>query len=291
MSLSLPALERFLQAHRQVVLVEISRALGSTPREKGALMLVAANDMAGTIGGGQVEYIALDTARRMLRLEDKERQLEVALGPEIGQCCGGRVTLSLRRVDAARADQLRRLVAPEAALYRQVSIMGAGHVGRALARALAPLPLKTIVVDTRHEALAGLAKKNVETLHAVLPEAEVRVAPRGSAFVVLTHDHALDFLIAREALLRDDAFYVGMIGSKSKRAAFAAWMRSQEIAPERMEALICPIGGRQVKDKRPAIIAALVVAELLVHTTNQQRHKVTGETKLPALRGENIGGK
>jgi len=290
MSLSLAELERFLQAHRQVVLVEISRAVGSTPREKGAFMLVGAKDMAGTIGGGQVEYIAVDAARRMLRNNDKERQLEVALGPEIGQCCGGHVTLSLNRVDRARAEQLAEMVAEEMALYRHVYIMGAGHVGRALARALAPLPLKTVVVDTRHEALAGLAK-NVETRHAVLPEAEVRAAPRGSSFIVLTHDHALDFLITREALMRDDAFYVGMIGSKSKRAAFAAWMRSQGVAPERMEALICPIGGRRIKDKRPAIIAALVVAQILVHTERKRTDKVTGETKLPASRGENIGGK
>ena len=227
MSLSLSALEEFLGTEQKAVLVEILHTAGSSPREKGAFMLVAAKNMLGTIGGGQLEYIALDSARQMLRGNGKEyqlqeRQLEVALGPEIGQCCGGRVTLELRLVNKAMAKELHQRVEREVAQYRHVYIIGAGHVGRALARALAPLPFKTILVDTRQQVLAGLPE-NVETRLSVLPEAEVRSAPKGSAFVILTHDHALDFLIAREALARDDFCYTGMIGSRSKRAVFAAW--------------------------------------------------------------------
>jgi len=292
MSLSLPELEEFLATHRQVVLVEILRALGSTPRDKGAFMLISGKDMAGTIGGGQLEYIALDNARRMLRDDDKERQLDIALGPLIGQCCGGHVTLGLRRVNKAIAEKLRRIVADQVAQYRHVYIMGAGHVGRALAQALALLPVKTIVVDTRKDALNGLPQ-TVETRLSALPEGEVRAAPQGSAFVVLTHDHALDFLIAREALLRCDACYVGMIGSRSKRATFASWLEDEGQAPEDIKRLICPIGGDKVNDKRPEIIAALVVAEILLHTQRQQSGRKAVDEGISGVkrweRGRKIG--
>ncbi len=105
-----------------------------------------------------------------------------------------------------------------------VHILGAGHVGRALAAALALLPVRLVLVDSRAEEL-GLAPAGIETLLTPLPEEVVRRAAPGAAFVVLTHDHALDFLIVREALARGDAAYVGMIGSRSKRVQFLRWMR------------------------------------------------------------------
>src|SRR5690606_13083474 len=97
-----------------------------------------------------------------------------------------------------------------------------------------------------------------------MPEAMVRDAPAGSAFVVLTHDHALDFLIVSEALKRGDAAYVGMIGSRTKRATFRSWyLREAGGSATDCDRLICPIGGADVKDKRPAIIAALAASEVL----------------------------
>ncbi len=287
MSLSLPTLEEFLGAQQKAVLVEILRAAGSTPREMGAFMLVSAKNMTGTIGGGQVEYMALDKARQMLRgNDDEEHRLDIALGPLIGQCCGGHVTLGLRRVNAVVAQKLRQRMALQVAQYPYIYIMGAGHVGRSLARALAPLPFKTIVVDTRKDTLSGLPE-NIEMRHCVLPEAEVRSAPAGSAFVILTHDHALDFLIASEALARADLSYVGMIGSKSKRAIFASWLRDEGHGAQYIEPLICPIGGDKVKDKRPEVIAALVVAQILVHTQQKQSEMAIKTNKAV---GANNGG-
>ncbi|VAW21383.1 Xanthine and CO dehydrogenases maturation factor, XdhC/CoxF family [hydrothermal vent metagenome] len=295
MSVSLSALERFMDIHPQMVLVEILHTAGSSPREKGAFMLIAAHDMVGTIGGGQLEYIVLGSARRMLAGNKREHQLQghqlqVALGPETGQCCGGNVTLGLRLVNKETEKNLRQLVARKEAQYRHVYIMGAGHVGRALAGALAPLPFKTIVVDTRRQALEGLPK-NVERRFSALPEAEVRAAPPASAFVVVTHDHALDFLIVREALSRNDCCYVGMIGSKSKRAVFASWLEKEGERAELVTRLVCPIGGDKVKDKRPEIIAALVVSEILVHTQKLQSGKPIKINKTAGVKsgGEKIG--
>ncbi|HHB82853.1 MAG TPA: xanthine dehydrogenase accessory protein XdhC [Devosia sp.] len=257
-----------------LVLVECTKAAGSTPREQGAWMLVGVGELLGTIGGGQLEFIAIDNARQMLRKGEAQRDIDVPLGPEIGQCCGGKVSLCLRFVTGEITDEIKRRVEREQSQFPHIFIMGAGHVGRALARALTLLPLKTIIVDTRADALLDLPE-STEIRHSALPESIVRQAPAQSAFVVLTHDHALDFMITREALLRRDASYVGMIGSKTKRAAFISWMNKQgrmnkQVENDEKQACLgdlhCPIGVEKVADKRPEVIAALVAAEILVHT-------------------------
>jgi xanthine dehydrogenase accessory factor len=97
-----------------------------------------------------------------------------------------------------------------------------------------------------------------------VPEEMVREAPAGTAYVVLTHDHSLDFLIVAEALRREDAAYVGMIGSKTKKATFRSWfLKTAGGTEEEFARLVSPIGGDAVKDKRPAVIAALAAAEIM----------------------------
>jgi xanthine dehydrogenase accessory factor len=255
------ALSRFFDAATDVVEVRVSRARGSTPRETGAVMHVSAGAVRGTIGGGQLEYMAIDEARALMAQGADRRVMDIPLGPEIGQCCGGRVEITLARMDAAaRAAALAKAEA-EHADAPHVLIFGAGHVGRALAQALAFLPLRTRLIDQRHEEL-GRATADVERIHTPLPEAEIANVPPGSAFVVTTHEHSLDFLISAEALARGDAAYVGMIGSKTKRVSFERWCRGEgrDIATA---ALVCPIGAAGAGDKRPEVIAAFVAAEIL----------------------------
>jgi xanthine dehydrogenase accessory factor len=254
------ALDDFLARHAAIVRVRVVEVQGSAPREAGATMLVAAAAFHGTIGGGQLEYMAIDEARALIARGIDAGRMDVPLGPEIGQCCGGRVVLALDRLDAATRSDLRAETEACEAARPMVLIFGAGHVGRALAAALRPLPLRPVLIDSRAAEL-GLAPGGVETRLAAIPEAEVRSAPPGSAFVILTHDHALDFLLASDALGRGDAAYVGMIGSASKRAAFGAWSRRQ--GGPSPDALVCPIGAAGRGDKRPAVIAAHAAAELL----------------------------
>ena len=167
-----------------------------------------------------------------------------------------------RRPGHARGELLQAAEAEDAALPH-VLIFGGGHVGHALASAFALLPVRPIVVETRAEALDGIPD-GVETQLTPVPEEMVRDAPAGSAFVVLTHDHALDFLIVAEALKREDAAYVGMIGSKTKKATFRSWYLKTAGGTEADFArLVSPIGGDAVKDKRPAVIAALAAAEIM----------------------------
>jgi len=261
--IALPKLAAFLAAYPRVALVEVREALGSTPREVGAWMLVSPNAIFGTIGGGQLEFMAIDRAREMIERSTATDILDVPLGPEIGQCCGGRVKIDIALVDEALRDAIPKRIEWEDAARPHVYLFGGGHVGHALSAALSLLPLAVTVVETRAEALEGMPEA-VETRLTPVPEEAVRNAPVGSAFVVLTHDHALDFLIVAEALGRGDAAYVGMIGSKTKRATFRNWYFREAGGDEACFArLVSPIGGDAVRDKRPEVIAALAAAEIM----------------------------
>ncbi len=256
---TLPA---FLKTHPIAILVEVSETKGSTPRDTGTMMLVSATTLWGTIGGGYLEFMAISHARRLLAGEKLAATLDVPLGPEIGQCCGGRTMLAFRTVDANVAAELSQRLADERADFPQVMVFGAGHVGLALAQALSPLPLNVTLIDSR-PAIDGEVPDGITFRRVAMPEAEVAKLKPGAAAVILTHDHALDFLIGRQALARTDLAYVGMIGSKTKRATFASYLDREGLGRASMERLTLPIGGNTVKDKRPAVIAALVAAELL----------------------------
>lgn len=255
-------IKAFLDDHLRAVLVRVSMAKGSTPREAGAWMLVSPAATLGTVGGGQMEFMAIDRARRILSGDAAEGDLDIPLGPEIGQCCGGRVRLDLAVINAARQREIEALVSAEADARPTAFVFGAGHVGVALSAALAPLPLHVTVIETREGQLDGLPP-GVGKVLAAVPELAVAEAPPGSAFVVLTHDHALDFLIVGEALGRADAAYVGMIGSATKRETFRRWWLNEAGgAEEALERLHCPLGGTTA-DKRPAVIAALTASEIV----------------------------
>ena len=258
----------FATAYPDAIVAEVTAVRGSAPREAGAFMLISPTAIAGTIGGGALEYMVIDRARQVLRSGAAGDDLDIPLGPEIGQCCGGRVDIAMRRLDASRAAELIEAAELEAAFRPHVYLFGAGHVGRALTRALSLLPLHVHVVDTRPDELLGLPE-GVDAIAAPMPEAVIRSAPIGSAFVILTHDHALDFMIALEALRRVDSPYVGMVGSQTKRAKFASWYRAEGGDPNALDRLVLPIGGAAfpagLGDKRPEVIAALAAAEIMVH--------------------------
>ncbi|WP_454701132.1 xanthine dehydrogenase accessory protein XdhC [Agrobacterium burrii] len=256
------SLSTFLARPTPAILVEIESVKGSSPREAGTFMLVSQEALWETIGGGQFEYMAIDHARAMLRTGAAEDRMDIPLGPEIGQCCGGRTLIRFRRITAEIAAALEARLKGEAEQQPAVFIFGAGHVGKALAEALSLLPLTLTMVETREAELRDLPSA-VASVLTPMPEAFVAKIPANGAAIIVTHDHALDFLIAKEALARDDLAYVGMIGSKTKRATFAHWLEREGEAPSRLAKLILPIGGTSVRDKRPAVIAALVAAELL----------------------------
>lgn len=262
-----------LDAGRPAALVTVVEARGSTPRESGVTMAVTPDAIAGTIGGGRLEYDAIERARELLAAGESRIEMDVPLGPDIGQCCGGRVLLTIRRADAALMAEMR---AGEEAMRRAwpaVLVFGAGHTGRALATALALLPLNLRLIDSRPEMLVGLPDA-VTVVAAALPEAEIADAPPGAAYVVMTHAHSLDFMLTAAALARGDAAYVGMIGSATKRERFRRHLEAEGRGAD-IGRLTLPIGGVALRDKRPAVIAALTAAEILTCLLSDQQEKLT----------------
>ncbi len=243
-----------------VARVLVERAMGSTPREAGASMLVGPTRVHGTIGGGRLELDAVEAARAMLERGEDNWRWDVPLGPAIGQCCGGRVWLLAERADERVVEALD---ASENGGRPLVLLFGAGHVGRALARALAPLPFRLRWIDERPEEFGEASVDDVEIVVSADWEREIAAAPEGSACLVLTHSHALDSLIVAAALERGDFTYVGLIGSRTKRRRFERAFRDIGIPEARIGSLVCPIGDRGIRDKRPDVIAALTAAELI----------------------------
>lgn len=248
------------------VLIRVVEAKGSTPRDDDAWMLVSQASIFGTIGGGRLELEAIDRARAILAGASAE-PMALPLGPAIGQCCGGHVTLSFEIIPPSRFAEIEALVEAEDARDPEVWLFGGGHVGRALTKALSLLPVKIHVIETRPDELDQTPPGAVRHLTA-LPESLVNEVAPGSAVIVLTHDHALDFLIVSAALARSDMAQVGMIGSNTKRATFEKQFIREGGDKMQLSKLICPIG-RKVRDKRPEVIAATVAADIIAALANR----------------------
>lgn len=242
----LGALQRCRETGEPCALVTLVSCEGSTPREGGTKMLVSATGQTGSIGGGHLELKAVDIARAMLVEETDTPRLErFALGPALGQCCGGAVTL---------------LVEPFRATPWHVWIFGAGHVGKALVHHLAGLPVQVALVDSRADQLPAPLPANARAIHEPQVEDAVADVPAGAMTLVMTHSHDLDLALVERLLRRGDLAYVGLIGSASKRARFDARLTAKGILSN---TLVCPIGDSSIGNKHPHAIAITVVDQLI----------------------------
>ena len=248
----------WLGAGRAAVVVEVVAFKGSVPRETGTRMLVAADAVAGTIGGGHLELQAIDNARQMLgQGGPAAREQSIALGPSLGQCCGGALTLRYATLDA-------RTPWPDAAPRFALQLYGAGHVGRAIVSLLAGLPCRVWWIDERESEFPLRAEPpHIERLCVEPVEAEVAQAPPGAFYLVLTHSHELDQRIAEAILRRGDFGWFGLIGSATKRARFEHRFAQRGIAADTVARMACPIGVPGITGKEPEVIALAVVAQLL----------------------------
>ncbi len=262
MELRAAKIEQFLAQNKSVILVSVKQVKGSTPRDIDAKMLVSANKSIGTIGGGKLEFSAIEKAQIMLKNKQGEQELEISLGIKSQQCCGGFVKLKLELIDENISQKLLEEAREQEETLPCIYLFGAGHVGIALANLLAQMPYKTTLIDSRGN-LAPDNIANIELIISPLPEAIARAAKPNSAFVVFTHDHELDFLILSEILKINTVKYVGMIGSKTKKKKFESWFIKNAGTNQQLEKLTCPIGGNEVGDKRPNIIAALTLSEII----------------------------
>ena len=272
-----------LEAHGTCAMISVVKVEGSTPREAGARIVVTPLGFHGTIGGGTLEWQAIAKAQALLGKPTQHRLSVHSLGPDLDQCCGGRVQLvtevfSRSDLAAARDFAAReetglfavtgRILAPDFSEQfgdsnRKLYLFGAGHVGRALILALAPLPFDVIWIDPREGAFPSVVPSNVVTIQSENPAAEIADAPSGSFALVMTHSHALDLEII-DAVLRSPRFaYAGLIGSATKRVRFSKRLREAGIPDENISAMVCPIGIPSIKSKHPAAIAAATAVQLL----------------------------
>jgi xanthine dehydrogenase accessory factor len=263
------AAKRWLAEARDAIVVEVSKSQGSVPREEGTRMLVGSTEIIGTIGGGHLELKAIAYAREMLRMRELATRTEhYPLGPALGQCCGGAVTLSYQ---ALNDEALARW--PASAPLFHLQLYGAGHVGRAIATLLATLDVNVDWIDEREEEFpktTTLGTAWPERIHITCVdavEAEVRHAPPGAFYLVLTHNHDLDLRITESILKRGDFGYLGLIGSRTKQQRFIHRFEQRGIAPEAIARLTCPIGVGNIDGKEPEVIALAVVAQLLQQRT------------------------
>ena len=283
---------------KPVAMVTVLATEGSAPRGAGTRMLVTPSQQYGTIGGGRLELQAGEQARVILgHPAGSWRIQDYPLGPLLGQCCGGRVRLLVEHVDARDCGWLEHVAAGKMLLSRlepdrisrwveekagarailargerppvgtiladrigearrPLFLFGAGHVGRAIAVAVAPLPFALAWFDTREEQASAAGAIHVPSSDITICVNDV---PSGSAILILTHDHSLDYLLAKAAL-QSAAAFVGLIGSATKRARFLSRLRRDGVDPE---LLTCPIGLPGIVGKEPEIIAAATAAQLL----------------------------
>jgi xanthine dehydrogenase accessory factor len=255
----------WLTDKRPAVVVEVAFVRGSVPRGVGTRMLVGADESLGTIGGGHLELKAITSARAILAGGAAQRSEQAfALGPSLGQCCGGAVTLAFTPLDA---ESLSRWPTPAPLFHLQLH--GAGHVGRAIATLLATLDVDVDWFDERDEgfpdatALGSPWPSHIRRTSCDTVEREVANAPAGACFLVLTHEHALDLRISEAILRRGDFAFCGLIGSKTKRATFSRRLAERGVSAAAIERLTCPIGAIGIAGRAPEVIAVAAVAELL----------------------------
>ena len=292
-----------LEAHGTCAMISVAKVEGSAPREAGARIVVTPLGFHGTIGGGTLEWHAIAKAQALLGKPTQHKLCSHSLGPDLGQCCGGRVQLVTEVFAANDLEEAKGLAAQEAngvfAIVgrilapdfteqfgdsnRKLYLFGAGHVGRALVLALAPLPFDVIWIDPREGAFPSVVPSNVVTIQCENPAAEIANAPSGSFALVMTHSHPLDLEII-DAVLRNASFaYAGLIGSATKRARFSKRLRESGVPDEKVGALVCPIGISSIKSKHPAAIAAGTAAQLL------ERDELLRNSAIPLAETINLG--
>lgn len=248
------------------VLVTVHATQGSVPREPGAWMAVFADSEVGTIGGGHLEWEACARARARLGQALPPERLDVVLGPSLGQCCGGRVVLELEHLDAPRAAALVQRLRPR---LSPVGLFGGGHVGRAIVRALGPLPFEVWWTDSRDEIFPPDLPPQVHTEHSDPVQAAVRDLPAGTLVLIMSFSHAEDLDIVATCLTRrrerGDLPFIGLIGSQTKWATFRHRLEARGFSAAELAGVTCPIGLPGITGKEPEVIAASVAAQLLLH--------------------------
>lgn len=252
--------------HRPAVLVTVVRTEGSVPREAGSWLALWSDAVVGTIGGGQLEWQAIAQGRQLLadasRPAGEQRH---ALGPSLGQCCGGVVHLQFERIEARDAPGLRQQLSPP---LQPLALFGGGHVGQAIVRQMLALPYAITWIDSRDSVFPHDLPERVHCEHSQPVERAVQDLAAGSQVLIMSFSHAEDLDIVSQCLQRqrerDDLPFVGLIGSQTKWAVFRRRLLARGFSEAELDRITCPIGVPGIRGKEPAVIAVAVAAQLLM---------------------------
>ncbi|MFM6993375.1 MAG: xanthine dehydrogenase accessory protein XdhC [Rhodoferax sp.] len=251
-------------AHSKAILVQVQATQGSVPREAGAWMAVFEDSTVATVGGGRLELEATAHARALLRDPSLVRLQRYPLGPSLGQCCGGQVTLSFTPVSAGDVAALEMQLRPRTV---PVALFGSGHVGTALVQVLGLLPVDLTWIDSREQPFPPDVPANVHCEHSNPVQGAVAQLAPGSSVLVMSFSHAEDLDIVQACLLRQraqrDLPFVGLIGSTTKWASFRHRLEAKGFSAHELAHVTCPIGVAGIHDKRPEVIAVAVAAQLM----------------------------
>lgn len=259
------ALARAAREREDCVLVQVERIEGSAPREAGAAMIVTRENAVGTIGGGHLEMKSIALAREQLALEPGLRKpgfsVRFPLGPSLGQCCGGVAYIRLDFCAQGVVPAGAPLVQPEPLFH--LVLFGAGHVAQALVQVLAAVDCAVTWVDSREQQFPPEVPDQVSVEFSEHPADEVAHMPPGAFYLIMTHSHALDLQIVEQVLKRGDAAFLGLIGSKTKRARFAHRLAAQGYTQAQIATMVSPIGAPGITGKAPGVVAIAAAAQLL----------------------------
>ncbi|RSD31298.1 xanthine dehydrogenase accessory protein XdhC [Vibrio pectenicida] len=252
--------------HQPCVIVTILETHGSVPRAAGTKMLITGDRLIATIGGGHLEHLATQIAREMLLSGEESPKLErFNLGARLGQCCGGMATLSFEPIRS----NIKHLV-----------IFGAGHVAQALLHIVSTLPFQITWIDQRDNIFPESIPTHVTKLVSDEPLYEVSSQPPGSYYLVMTHNHQLDFELAKAILDKGDSTYFGIIGSQSKRKRFDMRLAQRGYSQQQIDTVVCPIGLSGINGKHPAEIAVSIAGELIMHYQGQPIEQKRSKQKM-----------
>jgi len=248
-------------------MVTVLATEGSVPRERGAWMAVFADRTVGTIGGGHLELQAIAESRCRLGGVSGPERVRYALGPALGQCCGGVVHLGfelLKAADLAHADNLHARLTPP---LHPVALFGGGHVGHAIAQVLTPLPFALTWIDSRDGIFPNPAPRGAVCEHSDPVQLAVPSLATGSRVLIMSFSHAEDLDVLDACLRRQrnqgDLPFIGLIGSKTKWATFSKRLLGRGFSAQDLAQVNCPIGIPGVVGKEPEVIAVAVAAQLL----------------------------
>ena len=255
-------------ARQPAVLVQVASTKGSVPREAGTWMAVFDDALVGTLGGGHLEYQAIARARAMLGAEPAEAppatSERFALGPALGQCCGGVMQLRFERVSASDGESLALRLSGDLV---PVALFGGGHVGHALVQVLAPLPFQVSWIDSRDEMFPDGLPERIVCEHSDPVQAAVAGLVPQSRVLIMSFSHAEDLEVVAACLKRQrekgDLPYIGLIGSKTKWATFRRRLEARGFTQAELAHVTCPIGIAGITGKEPEVIAVSVAAQLL----------------------------